>query len=310
MIEAQSLTRRYGSTTAVNRVSFRIERNGIVGLLGHNGAGKSTVMKMLSGYLEPTAGQLSVNGHNYAHSCREVQRSLGYLPEALPLYPDMSVADYLDFVATGKGLPRGQRRAAVRESLQATDLLPRALDRIATLSRGMKQRVGVAQAVLGKPRLLILDEPGNGLDPQQNQQMRALIQRLARRATVILSTHILQEVDALCERVLIMHRGQLALDAEMADLRHSCTLLLRVSAPCEALRHALEALGSIAGIQSQPDNNTYQLLLREDSDPDAVAGEVALAVQAAGAGLVALQAQRKDLETVFREATGSEAPAT
>ncbi|GAB3292406.1 ABC transporter ATP-binding protein [Parahaliea aestuarii] len=306
MIEAQSLTRRYGATTAVNRISFRIEHNGIVGLLGHNGAGKSTVMKMLSGYLEPTAGLLTMDGRDYALSYREVQRSLGYLPEALPLYPDMLVVDYLDYVATCKGLPR--RREAVREALLATDLGSRALARINTLSRGMKQRVGVAQAVLGKPRLLILDEPGNGLDPEQNQHMRDLIRRLARRATVILSTHILQEVDALCERVLIMDRGLLALDARMADLRHSCSLLLRVSAPCEALRHALEALPMIAGIQSQPDRGEYLLLLREDSDPDAAAGEVAQAVHATAAGLVALQAQRKDLETVFREATGSEAP--
>ncbi|TXS93989.1 ABC transporter ATP-binding protein [Parahaliea maris] len=309
MIEAQSLTRRYGNTTAVNRVSFRVEHNGIIGLLGHNGAGKTTVMKMLSGYLEPTAGSLVVAGHDYAGGCRAVQRTLGYLPEDPPVYPDMMVADYLDYVATCKGIAREERSRAVRDALLATELGTRALDRIDTLSRGLKQRVGVAQAILGNPRLLILDEPGNGLDPEQNRHMRELIQRLARRATVILSTHILQEVEALCERVLIMHEGRIALDAGMADLRRSCSLLLRVDTPSEALRHQLERLPGVAGVESRLAENGYLLLLAEQGELDTTAGLAAQCVQANDAGLITLQASRRDLETVFREATGSEAPA-
>ncbi len=153
----------------------------IVGLLGHNGAGKTTIMRMLSGYLEPTAGSIMIDGVNLASDARIVQQHLGYLPENLPVYPPMMVADYLDYVATLKGIPAPQRMQAVREALLATDLAERALDPINILSRGFRQRVGVAQAILGQPRLLILDEPTNGLDPNQTEHMRQLIRRLARQ---------------------------------------------------------------------------------------------------------------------------------
>lgn len=307
MIEAQSLTRRYGAVTAVNRVSFRIGDNGVVGLLGHNGAGKTTIMKMLSGYLEPTAGSLRVADHDYADGCRAVQRFLGYLPENLPLYPDMLVADYLDYVATCKGIHRRQRPRAIREAMLATDIAGRMLDPVRTLSRGLRQRVGVAQAVLGSPRLLILDEPTNGLDPEQTGHMRELVRRLARRATVLLSTHIMQEVDAVCDRVLILHRGRLALDASLAELRHSDTLALRVRAASEPLRHALEQQDTIASVEALPHCNEYRLLLRSGEDPDGAATGIARVVLEQGADLCELQPLQRDLETVFREATGGAA---
>ena len=307
MIEAQSLTRRYGPVTAVNRVSFDIGDNGVVGLLGHNGAGKSTVMKMLSGYLEPTAGSLRVAGRDYAFGCREVQRTLGYLPENLPLYPDMMVADYLDYAATCKGIGRDRRALAIREAMQATDIAGHMLDKIATLSRGQRQRVGVAQAILGNPRLLILDEPSNGLDPEQTGQMRALIKRLARRATVLLSTHIMQEVDAVCDRVLILHRGQLALDATLEALRHSEALSLRVKAASEALRHALERVPAIASVEALPNCDEYRLLLRRDENPDSASAAIARVVFEQGAELCQLLPLQRDLETVFSEATGGSA---
>ncbi len=308
MIEAQSLTRRYGKVTAVNRVSFRIGRNSIVGLLGHNGAGKTTIMKMLSGYLEPTAGSLVIAGHDYAHSCREVQRQLGYLPENLPVYPEMLVADYLDYVATLKHIPRKERPAAVREAILATDLGERMLDRIDTLSRGLRQRVGVAQALLGNPRLLILDEPTNGLDPEQTQQMRDLIRRTARRATVLLSTHIMQEVDAVCGRVLILHRGQLALDAPLAELRHSDFLLLRTGDGHPDLERALRHLPQLQGVHPGESPGSYRLALRSGVDADRAAANIARAVIDAGAPLYSLQAPQCDLDSVFRAATGGESP--
>ncbi|MFV0278513.1 MAG: ABC transporter ATP-binding protein [Parahaliea sp.] len=306
MIKAESLTRRYGRVTAVRQVSFHIEGNGVVGLLGHNGAGKSTLMKMLSGYLEPTAGRLQVSGYDYADGCRPTQRTLGYLPEDLPLYPDMLVADYLDYVAICKGIVRAQRSAALREALAATSLEARALERINRLSRGLRQRVAVAQAILGKPRLLILDEPGNGLDPLQTQQMRELISYLARRATVILSTHILQEVEALCERVLIMDSGHLVLDARLEDLRRSHSLLLRVHTPSDSLRDALGQLPAVVAVQGRPGEGEYHLSLGEDSTVDAASTASANSVHVRAAGLVSLQCQQRDLETVFRDAIGKQ----
>jgi ABC-2 type transport system ATP-binding protein len=212
MIEVQSLTRHFGKTVAVEDVSFTIGDNEVVGLLGHNGAGKTTIMKMLSGYLEPSDGSININGVDLARNAQAVQQTLGYLPENLPVYPQMMVADYLDYIATLKGIAASQRPEAIRGVLAATDLTERALDTISVLSRGFRQRVGVAQALLGNPRLLILDEPTNGLDPHQTEHMRQLIRRLARRTTIILSTHILQEVEALCHRVLMLRNGQLALN--------------------------------------------------------------------------------------------------
>ncbi len=227
MIEASHLTRQFGRTTAVSNVSFNIGRNEVVGLLGPNGAGKTTIMRMLSGYLEPTTGVVRVNGEDLGQNAYDLQRQLGYLPENLPVYPDMMVADYLDYVAAIKGIAPAERLRAVKEALHATDLLEQSLLPIARLSRGMKQRVGVAQAILGRPRLLILDEPTNGLDPRQTEQMRRLIGQLSRRATIILSTHIMQEVEAVCERVLILRNGQLAVDRKLSELNTCGELLLR-----------------------------------------------------------------------------------
>ena len=185
MIEASHLTRQFGRTTAVSNVSFDIHNNEVVGLLGPNGAGKTTIMRMLSGYLEPTTGAITVNGQNLDQNAYSIQRQLGYLPENLPVYPDMMVADYLDYVATIKGIARDERLRTVKEALISTEMTAHALQKIDKLSRGQKQRVGVAQAVLGRPSFLILDEPTNGLDPHQTEQMRALIAQLSRRATII-----------------------------------------------------------------------------------------------------------------------------
>lgn len=218
MIKIKHLGRAYGDFVAVDDISFSIAKGEIVGLLGHNGAGNTTVMKMLSGYLEPSAGHIEIDGLDIARERAAVQERIGYLPGSLPLYPEMSVADYLDYATRLKGLEEGEIHGEIRRVVQATDLTAKLLAPIATLSRGYKQRVGVAQAILGKPKLLILDEPTNGLDPTQTQQMRKLIRTIARDATVILSTHIMQEVDALCDRVLIMRSGELALDENPASL--------------------------------------------------------------------------------------------
>ena len=191
MIEARELTRRFGDNVAADSVSFAIGPGEIVGLLGHNGAGKTTIMKLLTGFLEPSSGSAEIDGRDVTEHAAEVRRKVGYLPETVPLYSDMTVVDYLEFVATVRGVPPSERVSAVRRAVDATGLREHALAVIDTLSRGFKQRVGVAQAILHAPRFLILDEPTSGLDPAQTQEMRDLIRRLAESATVILSTHIM-----------------------------------------------------------------------------------------------------------------------
>lgn len=304
MIEASHLTRQFGRTTAVSNVSFSIGRNEVVGLLGPNGAGKTTIMRMLSGYLEPSTGTVTVNGENLGQNAYSLQRQLGYLPENLPIYPDMIVADYLDYVAAIKGIDRKERMRAVKEALLSTQMQDRCLDPIGKLSRGMKQRVGVAQAVLGKPRLLILDEPTNGLDPRQTEQMRRLITQLSRRATIILSTHIMQEVEAVCERVLILRNGQLAIDSKISELRGCGQLLLRTDRRVSDLEKQLLRMPQVLAVEprgSDEQTNEYCLQLHDGVDPDTAAGNIAHCVDQAGARLYQLERQTRHLDEVFNE---------
>ncbi|MEO0437873.1 MAG: ABC transporter ATP-binding protein [Pseudomonadota bacterium] len=310
MIDVHSLTRYYGKTPAVNKVSFSIKQREIVGLLGHNGAGKTTVMKMLSGYLEPTEGTISIAGLDLRQHMREIQQSLGYLPESLPVYPEMSVGDYLEYAAHLKGLRGNEKNQAIRRAVDATALGTRFFDPIGQLSRGFKQRVGVAQAILGKPELLILDEPSNGLDPQQNEQMRMLIKDLAQEATVILSTHIMQEVDALCARVLVLSNGQLALDSGLAALRESNALLLTTGDEVANLGDLLMKLPQVETVEMLKGDEgqlAARLSLHAGTALDTAAGNVSRAVVDAGARLYRLTPEQRDLEQVFRDAISSRA---
>lgn len=294
MIEAQHLTRRYGDFLAVADVSFSIAPGEIVGLLGHNGAGKTTIMKMLTGYLEPSSGVVRVDGVDLSEDPKAVQSRLGYLPENLPLYPEMSVADYLDYAAQLRGI---EARPAVRRAIEATELESKALDTIATLSRGFRQRLGVAQAILHEPKFLILDEPTNGLDPGQTEHMRSLIERLAESATVILSTHIMQEVDAICDRAIILRSGALVLDERLKDLKESSTYRVRSDADVD-LAGVLGNLGQVAEAR-RTDPGTWSATVSGDVDK---AGRViAEAVVGAGLPLYELALVRRDLESVFRE---------
>jgi ABC-2 type transport system ATP-binding protein len=305
MIDVESLTRYYGKNPAVQQVSFSIDERQIVGLLGHNGAGKTTVMKMLSGYLEPSGGRVRIGGKDLETHAREIQQRLGYLPENLPVYPEMSIADYLDYAAHLKGLRGEAKRRSIRYSVDATELGGRYFDPIGQLSRGFKQRVGVAQAILGEPEFLILDEPGNGLDPEQNEHMRKLIRELASRATVILSTHIMQEVHALCDRVLVLSNGELALDAPLARLRESHHLLLTASDEANNLPALLGRLPQINVLEVREADEgklSLRLSLHPGTAMDTAASNIARAVIESGARLFALNPEQRDLEDVFREA--------
>ena len=218
MIEVSHLTKKYGGHLAVDDVSFTVEDGQIYGLLGPNGAGKSTIMNILTGYLSATSGQVTVAGHPLPEEADEAKACVGYLPEQPPLYPEMTVGEYLNFVAELKKVPRAQRkeqglRAARRTGLEK--VLPRL---IRSLSKGYKQRVGIAQALLGSPKIIILDEPTVGLDPAQVIEMRKLIRELGKAHTVILSSHILSEVQAVCQQVLILSKGKLAASGTLQEL--------------------------------------------------------------------------------------------
>jgi len=226
VIEARSLSKRYGDVKAVDAVTFTIGKGEVVGFLGPNGAGKTTTMRMLTGFLPPTDGTAVIAGHDIFAEPLAARRCVGYLPETLPLYPEMTVQSYLAYVARIKDVPRKQRRDAIQRAIERCGL--KGTDRrvIGTLSKGFRQRVGLAQAIVHEPPVLILDEPTVGLDPLQIREIRALIARLAAPAqgeqqhTVILSTHILAEVEAICRRVILISSGRKVVDAPLAELTH------------------------------------------------------------------------------------------
>ncbi len=303
MLKVENLTRRYGGFLAVDHVTFSVGKGEIVGLLGHNGAGKTTIMKMLSGYLEPNSGNAIVDGHNIVDEPKEVQKVLGYLPETLPLYPEMTVAQYLYFSADLKGLKYQEKVSEILRVTDSTDLKEKFLSPIANLSRGYKQRLGVAQAIIGNPRLLILDEPTNGLDPEQTQHMRSLIRDIAKNATVILSTHIMQEVDALCSRVLMLHSGKLALDAQLDELRASNSLLVESTLATNKLESLENLFGveTISVIAMTEVSTTYRVTTNAGAGLKNVSAGIAREISKQKESLFVLKPELRDLETLFRE---------
>jgi len=304
MISVDGLTRTYGNFTAVDHMSFTIEKGEIVGLLGHNGAGKTTIMKMLTGYLEPSGGNITIDGIDPAKDPLAVRRKIGYLPENCPVYPEMSVIGYLDYAAKLHGISESKRPERLREAIAQTALHDKALRPVSTLSRGYLQRVGVAQAILHKPSILILDEPTNGLDPTQIQQMRTLIRNLAGQATVIISTHILQEVQAVCSRVMIIRNGTLALDTDLDELTARGNLILGTNGEEKRIQDQLRVMECISALSLVDDSEgerRYRLTLTPESDSRACATEIARIVQEGGNTLFELAPEQRSLETVFGE---------
>ena len=305
MIKVNSLFRNYGDFKAVDDVSFEINKGEVVGLLGHNGAGKTTIMKMMTGYLEPTSGSIEVDQLQIDMDTRAIQARIGYLPENCPVWPEMTVIDYLKYQAHLHGVEYVRIQPAVVDAVRRTSLKEKATSSIQTLSRGYRQRVGVAQAILHSPDIIILDEPTNGLDPTQILQMRELIRELAKTATVILSTHILQEVQAVCERVLIMRDGKLVVDSLIADLQSGRQLRLAIDSG-----EASDYLACVAGVskveklESADGKSSYLLDCGE-----AVAPEVAAAIASAGDKLYSLSPEVRNLETVFAEVNTAQSTA-
>ncbi len=310
MIHVDNLTRRYGDFVAVDRVSFEIGQGEIVGLLGHNGAGKTTIMKMLTGFLEPSEGSITIDGLDIGTDLPQIQRRIGYLPENCPVYPEMFVVDYLDYAAALHGIAPAERPERIRAAIRRTGLEEKALEPIGTLSRGYRQRVGVAQAILHEPEILILDEPTNGLDPTQIQQMRRLIRDLAASATVIISTHILQEVQAVCSRVLIIRRGEKALDAKLDELQADQRLRLVTDGGPDQVVDALAALAGVEQVEPAGRVNGhghgFGLVLAGDADRYEVSAGVAALLAERGWHLYELRPEVRDLETIFGEISAQE----
>lgn len=269
MIEVTDLTKSYGPIEALRGVTFNVAAGEIVGLLGPNGAGKSTTIRILTGYLQPDSGEVKVDGLDVLAHTREVQARIGYLPENAPLYPELSVQSYLRLMADLREIPREEQPARLSEAIYATGLTEHLTRPIGQLSKGFRQRVGLAQAILHQPKLFILDEPTIGLDPTQIVEIRHLIKRLARHSTILFSSHILSEVEAVCDRVVIIMNGEVKADARLADLAATTTAILVLQQEISGLDRTLKGLDGVHQIESirTPDGYpAYRILGQEQTD--------------------------------------------
>jgi ABC-2 type transport system ATP-binding protein len=304
MISIRNLTRRYGSLTAVEDFSVEVGRGEIVGLLGHNGAGKTTVMKILTGFLEASAGSVQVGGVDVASDRAAVQRRIGYLPENAPLYPEMLVQEYLAMIAELRGVPPEQVEAAVGKAALAVGVEAHLVRRIGELSKGYRQRVGIAQAILHEPDVLVLDEPTNGLDPVQIQSIRQLIRELSRRTTILLSTHILQEIEAVCDRVLIMIEGCLVADQPLSELIASDVVRLSLGPGAADVESRLARVPGVRAVTARgpdPRDRSFSVwaLACDPGSPPVPA--ILDAARAAGFTVGAVGPESRTLESVFEE---------
>ena len=314
MIEVQHLTKRYGSHCAVNDISFRVEDGEILGFLGPNGAGKSTTMNILTGYLSATDGTVSINGHDILDEPNEAKANIGYLPEQPPLYLDMTVREYLDFVYDLKKctIDRARHIAEICKLMKIDHVYGRL---IKNLSKGYRQRVGFAQALIGNPPVLILDEPTVGLDPNQIIEMRTLIKNLGKHHTVILSSHILPEVEAVCDRIVIINGGKIVADDTAADLsaRYSTDrrLLARIAGGEKEVSMLLKGVSTIEAFTplGEKENGVFEYML-EPADGADFRRELFNALAKAGYPLLGLKSMEMTLEEIFISLTREQLPET
>jgi ABC-2 type transport system ATP-binding protein len=299
-ISVQSLTKIYGTQKAVNHISFEIPKGQIVGFLGPNGAGKSTTMKMITGYLPPTDGTAVVCGFDVQKDSMELRKKIGYLPEQNPLYYDMYVREFLELTAGIHKIEQKERRTRIEEMIKMTGLSKEAHKKIGTLSKGYKQRVGLAQAMIHNPEVLILDEPTSGLDPNQIVEIRDLITNIGKEKTVLLSTHIMQEVQAMCSRIIIINNGNIVADDKIENLQqigNKTTLLV-------ALETAIEPslFNKIKGIDQVENLGANRWKLHTES-PDELRKAVMQWALNNDINISSLQSETQSLEDVFRTAT-------
>ncbi len=304
MITAEHLTKRFGTFTAISDLSFAVERGEIVGFLGPNGAGKSTTMRILCGVFPPTSGRAVIAGYDVVTDSLRARSVVGYFPERVSLYLDMTVREYLRYVAAMKDLNPVQRRAHVDRALESAGVAHVAHRLIGTLSKGYRQRVGIAQALLGQPRVLVLDEPTAGLDPEQVAEMRHLIRSLRGDSTVILSTHILSEVEATCDRVIIINHGRmLAIDTPQnlnQRLRQTSQIYLEVAGPTDLVLARLRAVPGVVSVEvsSNGGEGVVALTVSTTKDRD-LRAELAACIAAAKWGLRELRPVALSLEAIF-----------
>lgn len=316
MIEVQHLTKRYGRVTAVDDVSFRVERGEILGFLGPNGAGKTTTMRVITGYMPATEGRVVVAGFDVFEQPVEAKRRTGYLPETPPLYPEMTVREYLAFVARIKDVPAAERKSRVQGVMQRTRVVDVADRQCSKLSKGYRQRVGLAQAILHNPDVLVLDEPTAGLDPKQINETRELIKELAGNHTIILSTHILPEVAQTCQRVVIINKGRVvAVDTPhnlTARLRGSETMYVQVDAGADDATPTLERVPGVTRVTVSDRRDGVVSYEVESQQGEDVRRALARSIVSNNWGLLELRPMRMSLEEVFLSLTTeepAEAPA-
>lgn len=311
MIEVKNLVKKYGDIRAVSDVSFTVRDGEILGLLGPNGAGKSTTMNIMTGYLSATSGEVNIAGFNILDNPQEAKKHIGYLPEIPPLYTDMTVLEYLNFVYELKGVNEKKRQNHIDEVMEAvkvTDVKNRV---IANLSKGYKQRVGLAQAMIGNPEVLILDEPTVGLDPMQIIEIRSVIKKLGKNHTVILSSHILQEVQAICDRVVIINKGKVAAIDSPENLARTISnenkFMLRIASDERAALDVLESISGIKQIKSlgRKEKNTTDFIIETEPNVD-VRPEIFRKMADSNLPILSMQTVDLSLEDIFIEVTENE----
>jgi ABC-2 type transport system ATP-binding protein len=311
MIHVADVSKSYGSVQALDDVSFQVETGQVIGLLGPNGAGKTTMIKILCGYLQPDSGQVTIDDLDVMAQTLDVQARIGYLPENAPLYPELSVQRYLLMMAELRRIPSEDRLGCLADAVHATGLGSQLARPIGELSKGFRQRVGLAQAILHKPRLLILDEPTVGLDPTQIVQVRHLIRRLAQHSTVLLSTHILSEVEATCERVIVLLNGQVRADASLAELSSTGHVALVLTEPLAEVVPTLTGLREVRSVESVhvDGGNEYRVLAAQDGDALDLRPIIYQVARDRDWPVCELRREVRTLETVFGELTQGELSA-
>lgn len=302
MIEAKELSKTYDDVEALRQVSFKVKSGEVIGLLGPNGAGKTTLMKILTGFIHPSSGTALVGGLDVLKETAKVQEIIGYLPENSPVYPELTVQSYLKMIAEMRNIPPAEQRGYISEAVYAAGLADRLTTPIGSLSKGYRQRVGLAQAILHKPKLLILDEPTNGLDPTQIIEVRRLIKKLSRNSTILLSTHILSEVEATCSRAIIIIRGKLKADALLSEMESTNQVRISFSNSDQqtSIIRQLQGLPGVKHVEIVADPRN-QLALSVQSQADDICPQLFTLAKDNDWPLCELRRETRTLEAVFNE---------
>jgi len=315
MVEIDNLFKTYGPFTAVNRVSFSVDRGEVLGFLGPNGAGKSTTMKMITGFLTPDGGSVTVDGKDLAKNSVAVKKLMGYLPEGAPAYPDMTPASFLDFIANVRGLRGSNKKQRIEETIAKVNLENVLYQSIETLSKGFKRRVGLAQAILHDPDVLILDEPTDGLDPNQKYEVRSLIQNMAKEKVIILSTHILEEVDAVCTRAIVIANGNIVADGTPAELEsksplHNSVTITLHGVEEDTVSKALKGIKSVKRVEHTATQSNMAAFQLFPSDGASIITDVSRLAQEKQWQIEELHVHKGRLDEVFRQITAAQQSLT